>query len=213
MRHEDALHAESLGAAYLGVIFAPSARRVTLEQAQRVLGERTAHSPKRVGVFAEVTEDEIVRACEALALDVVQLHGASVAHAFDSLQSRLQLQFWNVLHVGVDGITAAVARADTMRGDATLLDAHVDGMLGGTGTSFDWGAARAGIDTLRSRGPIILAGGLRPENVARAISLVAPNVVDVSSGVEVSPGIKDHVRMRAFRDQVRAADERSGNAG
>jgi phosphoribosylanthranilate isomerase len=68
--------------------------------------------------------------------------------------------------------------------------------------SFDWGAIAPELHTIRGEKPIILAGGLRPENVAEAISALAPDVVDVSSGVEQAPGIKDHEKMRAFRDAV-----------
>src|SRR6185295_13997803 len=84
--------------------------------------------------------------------------------------------------------------------DAVVLDAKVPGQLGGTGTTFDWDPVARTLDRLRARSRIVLAGGLNPDNVAHAIRVVAPDVVDVSSGVEASPGVKDHPRMRAFRD-------------
>jgi phosphoribosylanthranilate isomerase len=87
--------------------------------------------------------------------------------------------------------------------DAVVLDAKVAGQLGGTGMSFDWDAIAKTLDRQRVRARIVLAGGLNPENVARAVSIVAPDIVDVSSGVESAPGIKDHARMRAFSDAVR----------
>jgi phosphoribosylanthranilate isomerase len=91
--------------------------------------------------------------------------------------------------------------------DAVVLDAKVPGRLGGTGTAFDWeGVARA-LDRDRGRGRIVLAGGLNPENVSRAVHIVAPDIVDVSSGVESAPGIKDHARMRAFGDAARRPGE------
>jgi phosphoribosylanthranilate isomerase len=86
--------------------------------------------------------------------------------------------------------------------DGLLLDAYVPSVLGGSGVSFAWDAVAADLRTIRGQRPIILAGGLRPENVAEAIAALSPNVVDVSSGVESAPGIKDHERMRAFRDAV-----------
>jgi len=85
------------------------------------------------------------------------------------------------------------------------LDAHVPGKLGGTGVTLPWAMLIERLQPLRSRAAkLVLAGGLRPENVASAIRVLQPDVVDVSSGVETAPGIKDHARMRAFRDAVRA---------
>jgi phosphoribosylanthranilate isomerase len=94
-------------------------------------------------------------------------------------------------------------------GDGILIDAFVPGALGGTGTALPWGEMTRDFAELRGRARrIILAGGLRPENVAKAIAALSPNVVDVSSGVESAPGIKDHDRMRAFRDAVEASLEK-----
>jgi phosphoribosylanthranilate isomerase len=87
--------------------------------------------------------------------------------------------------------------------DAVVLDAKVSGRLGGTGTTFDWDPVARTLDRQRTRSRIVLAGGLNQDNVAHAIRVVAPDVVDVSSGVEAAPGIKDHARMRAFSDAVR----------
>ncbi|MEO7964246.1 MAG: phosphoribosylanthranilate isomerase [Gemmatimonadaceae bacterium] len=203
-RRIDVEMAESLGAAYLGVIFAPSARQVTLQQASLALGAKRDGGPRRVGVFAGSSGDDIVRALDFLWLDVAQLHGVGDASLMEELRRRTNVQLWNVLHVGREGLAAAIEKANDFVGDAILLDAKVDGMLGGTGTAFDWRDARNAIERLRARGPIILAGGLRPENVSHAVALLAPDVVDVSSGVELSPGIKDHSRMRAFVHAVNA---------
>jgi phosphoribosylanthranilate isomerase len=91
-------------------------------------------------------------------------------------------------------------------GDGVLLDAFVPGALGGSGVALPWDELSSEVAALRSTGKlVILAGGLHAENVARAIATLAPDVVDVSSGVERSPGIKDHDRMRAFRDAVAAS--------
>jgi len=91
--------------------------------------------------------------------------------------------------------------------DGVLLDAKVPGRLGGTGAALPWQELIDQIQPLRegSRSRLILAGGLRPENVAEAIRLLRPDVVDVSSGVETEPGVKDRARMRAFRDAVNAS--------
>jgi phosphoribosylanthranilate isomerase len=87
--------------------------------------------------------------------------------------------------------------------DAVVLDAAVVGQLGGTGVAIDWAALAPEMHRLRMRGRVVLAGGLRPENVARAVALATPDIVDVSSGVESAPGAKDPERMRAFARAVR----------
>ena len=84
--------------------------------------------------------------------------------------------------------------------DAVLLDARVKGRLGGTGVALEWGMLADSVAALRGRTPVVLAGGLNPGNVAEAVRLLAPDVVDVSSGVESSPGIKDYAKMKAFFD-------------
>jgi phosphoribosylanthranilate isomerase len=90
--------------------------------------------------------------------------------------------------------------ADSLFGaaDAVLLDARVDGSLGGSGIAVSWAAIALQVDAVRRGRRLVLAGGLRPENVAAAVETLAPDVLDVSSGVESAPGIKDHARMRAF---------------
>jgi phosphoribosylanthranilate isomerase len=111
-------------------------------------------------------------------------------------------EVWAVIRVAgarlPDNATALLNVAD-----AVVLDAKVAGQLGGTGTSFDWDSIAQTLERQRIRARIVLAGGLNPENVAHAVSIVAPDIVDVSSGVESAPGIKDHARMRAFSDAVR----------
>ena len=206
-RPEDAAMGASLGAGYLGVILAPSARRVSVEEGRAVLAGAGGGRAKRVGVFAGWDADAVARAAEALALDVVQLHGAGEGAMAEWVRARLPVIVSSVVHVEVGtSPAAALARLpDHSWGDATLVDARVDGLLGGTGRSFDWERARSSLAALREKSPIILAGGLDPDNVARAIAILAPDVVDVSSGVESSPGIKDHARMRAFADAVHGA--------
>ena len=89
--------------------------------------------------------------------------------------------------------------------DAIVLDAQVPGGLGGTGVTLPWTQLARSLTAIRGTCRIVLAGGLTPENVATAITAIEPDIVDVSSGVESAPGIKDHSRMRAFRDAVTGA--------
>ncbi len=229
-RPEDACEAVALGAAYLGVIFAPSPRRCTVEQAQAIFdavetrfgpgakeqatvgwprGEAAlgaantiAVMPKRVGVFAMADATEIARIVRVLHLDIVQLHEPWTPSAIQALREATGCGVWGLVPVGPDGL-GMEAHAIAMSADAILLDTKVDGQLGGTGRTFDWGAVGRQERQLLDLRPVILAGGLHPNNVSIAIATLRPDVVDVSSGVEASPGVKDHARMRAFADAVR----------
>jgi phosphoribosylanthranilate isomerase len=107
------------------------------------------------------------------------------------------------LALGLGANTALFSAAD-----AVVLDAAVDGRLGGTGVPLPWATVARALDGVRGSAPLVLAGGLRAENVGLAIEALAPDVVDVSSGVEAAPGVKDHERMRRFAEAVRRAGTR-----
>jgi phosphoribosylanthranilate isomerase len=200
-RAVDAQQAVALGAAYVGVIFAGGPRMVTPDAARGVLADVPGHV-RRVGVFADQSATEIARIAKHLELDVVQLHGAPAADTVAAVRGVFAGEIWRVVRVNTTGLPADLV-ANGNGADAILLDAHVRGSaLGGTGVTLPWAELASDIDGLRGRVKIVLAGGLRAENVIRAIAALGPDVVDVSSGVEVSPGIKDHERMRAFRDAV-----------
>jgi phosphoribosylanthranilate isomerase len=199
-RPEDAAYAASLGAAYVGVIFAGGPRMLTTERAAIVLRD-VPPSVRRVGVFADQRPEDIARTVAAVGLDVVQLHGATNAERIGSVRAAVTATIWPVLRVEGSRLPPQTAELVHVAG-ALLLDAFVPGKLGGTGVALRWTEIARELDRIRAEAPIILAGGLRPENVAEAIAAIGPNVVDVSSGVESAPGIKDHERMRAFRDAV-----------
>ncbi|HEY5062092.1 MAG TPA: phosphoribosylanthranilate isomerase [Gemmatimonadaceae bacterium] len=202
-RSEDAEHAVALGAAFVGVIFAGGPRLLSTDRATRVLRDVPA-SVRRVGVFADQTIDNIADTARALGLDVIQLHGGCNPERIAALRVVFTGEIWPVVRVSGSRLPAATTDL-LLAADAVLLDAFVPGSLGGTGVTLPWATLATNLRELRDGGGsrrIILAGGLRPENVARAISDLTPDVVDVSSGVEVSPGIKDPDRMRAFRDAV-----------
>lgn len=204
-RPEDAEFAAELHADYVGVIFAGGPRMLTLSRAMEVLAGVSRMSARRVGVFADQSADEITRAADWLQLDVVQLHGTSSAERIAAIRRDFSGQIWPVCRI-VGGTLPPSARDALALGDGLLLDAFSHAALGGTGTTFSWAEIAAEVKGMRVRGkPLVLAGGLRADNVARAIAALAPDVVDVSSGVESAPGIKDHARMRAFRDAVVAS--------
>lgn len=198
-RAVDAEYAVALGVAYVGVIFASGPRLLTIPRAAEVLAN-VPDTVARVGVFADQTATEIARAADALELSVVQLHGGDRARV-EQIRQLYDGDVWLVHRVKDSDLPAAAAEL-AARGDGIVLDTFVPTVLGGSGQAMDWDRLAPRLDTIRHSKRLILAGGLRPENVARAIAAISPDVVDVSSGVEAAPGIKDHERMTAFRDAV-----------
>lgn len=202
-RHEDALYAVSMGAQYVGVIFAGGPRMLTVEAAIDVLHD-VPPSVGRVGVFAEQTASDIAKIAEQVGLNVAQLHINTGTGRIRELRGVFSGGIWPVVRV-VDGVLPSTLPELIEAADGLLLDAFSPLALGGTGVQLPWHTLSNELRRLRGDTPIILAGGLTPENVAKAIADLGPDVVDVSSGVESSPGVKDHDRMRAFRDAVRSA--------
>jgi phosphoribosylanthranilate isomerase len=198
-RPEDVLEAGVLGARYVGVIFADSPRQLTVDRARDVLDAAPA-STARVGVFGPAAPPDVAAAAQQAGLDVVQLHGDPDAAMIRAVRRQWHGLVWAVLRVTGVQLPAAVSELFDVA-DAVVLDTRVDGKLGGTGAVLSWDALREPLARLRTgRARLVLAGGLHAGNVARAIAAIEPDVVDVSSGVESSAGIKDHVKMRAFRD-------------
>lgn len=217
---EDAKLAVSAGADAVGFVFAESPRRMTPQAA----GEITRELPpsiEKIGVFVGAGLEEIAAACQIAGLSGAQLHEGSPAvrmlnHVPD-MRGRLKTSFPQlrvVETIRYDGNAASFAlqlRAlDTppAAGDirAVLVDTRIAGKQGGTGIPFDWGAAQ---DTFLRHSAylrLIVAGGLRPENVWQAIEILRPWGVDVSSGVESLPGRKDHHRVTEFIRAARAAE-------
>lgn len=199
-RREDANQAVALGAAYVGVIFAGGPRNLTAEQAAEVLRD-VPRSVTRVGVFGDQGDAEIELIAQEAELQVLQLHGKWDADRAQGLAEVLGADIWPVVRVEGSNLPDWTSEAFQI-GNGVVLDAFVPGALGGTGVALPWSELSLRLSAVRTDTPLVLAGGLRPENVAEAIAALAPDVVDVSSGVESSPGIKDHDRMRAFRDAV-----------
>jgi phosphoribosylanthranilate isomerase len=202
-REVDAELAVELGAAYVGSVFAGGPRQVTARRARDILGH--AGDARRVGVFGDQTVDEIARIVEAVPLDVVQLHADPTSEKVAAVKSATGLETWAAMriakHVDEADLESLISSAD-----AILFDARSEGALGGTGRQFDWAVLTNILDPhRRAKARVILAGGLTPASVAGGIATLHPDVVDVSSGVEASPGIKDHSLMRAFAAAVRSA--------
>lgn len=199
-RPEDAAAASEAGAAYLGVIFAGGPRRLDAARARAVL-DGGAGIARRVGVFGAQSAEEILRDADAAGLEIIQLHGDPDADALRSIRALSGRVLWAVVRLTPgESIPARVAELLDVA-DALVLDAYVPGRLGGTGVALDWAAL--GVERLvRFGARIVLAGGLTPRNVVAAIASVRPHVVDVSSGVESGPGIKDHALLREFARAV-----------
>jgi len=187
---EDAAVAAAAGATALGVIFASaSARYVTPDRASEIVQAVPADVPV-VGVFVDAPIDEIVATVAHTGVRMVQLHGDEPEHYAALLKMP-------VLRASrVDGVVTAGWPRATL-----LLDAISGAARGGTGTRVDWDAAAA----IARQRKVVLAGGLTPVNVADAIATVQPFGVDVSSGVEASPGRKDHEKVRRFLANAREA--------
>jgi len=198
-RPEDAQDAVTCGARFVGVIFAGGPRQRPLSVAREVLD--AAVGARRVAVVAEQSVDDLAALADRLTLDVLQLHGTASPSRIDEIRARTGCAVWAVVRVTAEGLTAHSSEVAAVA-DMVLLEPSVRGQLGGTGRTFDWAAARPFVDAIRRPGRVALAGGLTPINVKEAIVALAPDVVDVSSGVESAPGIKDQQRMRDFARAV-----------
>ena len=200
-RRDDVRQAALLGARYLGVILTESPRQLDDPRARELLAP-IPEPVKRVGVFGPETPERIAERAVAIGLHVVQLHGDPDAVTVARVRERWTGNVWAVQRLRGSEVPGS-ARELFAVADAVVLDAHSFDARGGTGIALPWKELRDRLPALRGgRARLVLAGGLTPENVGSAIDLLEPDVVDVSSGVESAPGIKDVQRMRAFRDAV-----------
>ncbi len=198
----DAQLATELGAWALGMIFyEDSPRRCSREQAQ-LIAATLRRRVELCGVYVNAPLEQIVADCEDLALSLVQLHGDEGPSFCAEVARRTGARVIKAAQVAGSGDVRDLERYHV---DFHLLDARAkavarQGMRGGTGETFDWELVRA----RRSKVPLILSGGLTPENVAEAISVVHPYAVDTASATESAPGHKDPERLRAFFAAVAA---------
>ena len=188
-RPEDALAACEAGADALGFIFYPKSPRYIPPEDARRIAQKLPPFVSRVGVFVNAPAEEVRRAAQKVGLSAVQLHGDEAPEYCAEIQTPVVKAF-RVL----DSADFPYAAYQNAGAAAFLLDAYDPTRRGGTGKTFRWELAR---EAARRR-PVILAGGLRPGNAAEAARAVQPYALDVSSGVESSPGVKDHGKVRAF---------------
>lgn len=194
-RRADAELSCELGATAIGFIFWPQSPRFIDPHRARAISRELPPDVAAVGVFVNQSI-EYVRGVSALVhLGAIQLHGDEPAGYIDQLRDRV------IRAIGLDGVSTEATVSRLPPQTTVLLDAHDPHQRGGTGKRIDWDAAKRIARQRRT----ILSGGLAPENVRAAIEHVRPYGVDVSSGVEAGPGIKDPEKLRAFFAAVRAA--------
>lgn len=203
-RPEDALEAARLGADAVGLVFHEgSSRAVTVDQA-RAIRAQLPPFVTATALFLDATVQDVAAVLHRVAVDLLQFHGSETASFCESFGR----PYIKAVPMGQDADPAAVMAAHP-RAAGFLLDSHAAGGSGGTGVPFDWSTVPAD----RQR-PLILAGGLGPENVSAAVESVQPWAVDVSSGVESAPGVKDSERMARFMSEVQGVpSKRSPAAG
>jgi phosphoribosylanthranilate isomerase len=196
---EDAHQAVELGAWALGMIFWPhSPRAVPVEQAEAI-GAQLHRRLEVAGVFVNATLDHVAEMADLCRLSLLQLHGDEGPAYCQEAARRTGCRVMKAARVR-DAANVQALRA--FRTDYHLLDAHSPKAPGGTGESFDWELARLHPGTP----PVVLSGGLTPDNVGQAIAAAGPFAVDTASGTEAEPGRKDPAKVTAFFRAVEAAD-------
>jgi phosphoribosylanthranilate isomerase len=199
---EDARVAACAGVDALGFIFVEkSPRFISVEKASKIISDLPPFIDP-VGVFVDRNLHEVGKIAKEIGLSYLQLHGSEGRdYCLQASQMACPCKVVKVIRVGEQTRAVEFEKYnDVVQG--FLLDTYVKGQAGGTGETFDWQL----IERLRLKRPVILAGGLRPENIQDAVRAVKPWAVDVNSGVEIKPGIKDHAALHEFVRQVRLAD-------
>jgi phosphoribosylanthranilate isomerase len=211
---EDARCCAEAGADAIGLNFyPPSPRCVGVDVARRIALEMPATMTK-VGVFVNASRDEMLRTCDRVGLDAIQLHGDETPQMMAELAGRQLVKAFRCGSNDVRPLAEFLRRCEDLgcRPDGVLIDACQPSAFGGTGQTANWSLVRD-LSRLLLDIPIILAGGLRPENVAAAIEATHPAAVDTASGVESEPGRKDPQRVRAFIGNARDAFGRVDSGG
>jgi phosphoribosylanthranilate isomerase len=196
---DDAAEAVRLGAWAIGLIHFHGSPRDVDPAAAAEIAAAFRRKCEVVGVFVNPTLEEVAKTVEDEGLTMVQLNGEEGASFCSEVARRTGVKVAKAVHVAS---AADIHAAEAFRTDFHLFDRRAKGAWGGTGESFDWELLRGH----RSEVPSILAGGLRPDNVAAAISIARPYAVDVASGVELEPGRKDHGAMEAFFEAANPLD-------
>jgi phosphoribosylanthranilate isomerase len=196
-RLDDAQLAVDAGAWAVGCILWPQSPRACDPAEAGRIASAVRRRAQVCGVFVNQHLDEITELVDGLGLTMVQLHGDEGPAFCGEVARRTGAKVMKAARVRT---AADVQALEAFHTDFHLLDAHLPGMRGGTGETFDWELVR----TRRSNVPLVLSGGLTPDNVAEAIAVTAPFAVDTASGTESSPGIKDPAKVAAFVEAVQS---------
>lgn len=196
-RVEDALAASAAGVDAIGLVFHPASRRAVNVETARSIVLRLPPFVTAVGLFLDPTEATVRQVLERVPLDLLQFHGNEAVEFCE----RFPVRYIKAVPMGGD-LDPVRYVAGFANAAGFLLDSHAPGEQGGSGKAFDWESIPAALDR-----PLVLAGGLKPESVATAVAQYRPYAVDVSSGVESAPGIKDAGRIAAFVKEVRGVQD------
>lgn len=207
---DDAQAAVEVGAEALGFVFAPSPRRISPREAARIIAALPP-AVEKIGVFVNQSAELLLETVRTAGLTGVQLHGEEDGKFARQLrEKRAQLRIIKTVSMREagegSGKALAIATQPEAGFDALLLDSGGNGKRGGTGAVFDWQQAAPMARLLARKFRLIIAGGLRPDNVGKALRLFQPWGLDVVSGVEETPGKKDRAKLQAFVAAVRALD-------
>lgn len=208
---EDALLAAEAGANAVGFVFAESKRQVTPAKV-RTITPFLPEAVEKIGVFVDASFASMAATIGECGLTGVQIHSGCEVNATQRLRDRFsdRLRILKVIHYR-QGLQAELRTAeDDANIDAVLVDSRTATLLGGTGVTFDWNSAQGIV--IASPLQIVVAGGLTPENVGDAVAILRPWGVDVASGVEASPGMKDPEKVWAFIENARIAAAKFGSA-
>ncbi len=203
---EDAILCADAGADAIGLNFYQASPRCIDVSAAKRISAQLPPSVAKVGVFVNMPLDEVATVFDAAGLDFVQLHGDEKPDAIAKLGGRPAIKAFRCKNGGAEQISAFLRECFDLgvQPAAVLIDAFVPGSYGGTGVVVDWrfvAQLRREMEEL----PMILAGGITPENVAQAILIAKPSAIDTASGVESAPGKKDPDLLRAFVENARYA--------
>jgi len=198
---DDALYAARCGAAALGFIFYPQSPRYIKPEDAKIIVSSLADTVVKVGVFVNEQPKEVKRVMEYCALDMIQLHGD------ETPEYCRQFPAYRIIKAVELKNDDDVSCACSLDAAAILADSRRDGLYGGTGRKSNWELARR-VGNIK---PLILSGGLNEENIADAMREAVPAALDVNSGVEISPGIKDHEKIKRLFAVIRNADTASEN--
>lgn len=205
LKTPETLHiAAQNGARFAGFVFYPRSPRALRRDEARVLAGMVPTGLRSVGLFVDPDDDLLEDVVRAVPLDMIQLHGHETPKRVAEIKSRYGLQVIKAMPVATPDDLILLPDYEVVA-DWILFDAkppsNVAALPGGNGLVFDWTI----LTTVRPQKPWMLSGGLTPENVAKALELLKPDAVDVSSGVEASPGVKDPAKIKAFLEATRSS--------